>query len=155
MLKSHMKNECKNILKYATILIVDDHIGIREQLKDNLSLYVSRVYEASDGQEAYELYLKYKPSIIISDINMPVLNGIELSKKIREENKIIPIVLISAYSEKEMLLEAVKLLLIDYLTLSPPKARQRGWLRFWTYHARSPFFGKIPPHPWGSHICHP
>ncbi len=110
-----MNTTQKQILKQSTILIVDDNEALRNELKDLLEIYVLEIYEASDGVEAYEVFKEKHPTMIFSDIKMPNLNGIELVKKIRRENNEIPITLISAYSEKSLLFEALKLNLVDYL----------------------------------------
>lgn len=110
-----MTKEHKQILKQSSILIVDDNITLRNNLKDLLGLYMLDIYEASDGIEAFKIYKENKPTIIFSDIKMPNENGIDLVKKIRKEDDNIPIVLISAHSDKGLLFEALKLNLLDYL----------------------------------------
>jgi DNA-binding response OmpR family regulator len=110
-----MTREHKQILKQSTILIVDDNEALRNELKDLLEIYILESYEASDGVEAYEVFKEKNPTMIFSDIKMPNVNGIDLVQKIRRENNEIPIALISAHSDKELLFEALKLNLVDYL----------------------------------------
>ena len=110
-----MEKKKKTILKYTNILIVDDDINVRKQLKDFLSLYVNDIYEANDGEEALSLYHVYHPTLIFSDVKMPKMDGIELVKNIRKINQQIPIVLLSAYHETNILLEAIQLGLVEYL----------------------------------------
>ena len=104
-----MKKEYLNKLKSLTILYAEDEIGIRKNIADSLSYYAKEVYEANDGEEAYELYLEKKPDIILSDIHMPKINGIEFVKKIRSLNREVPVIMITAHTDKEYLLEAVEL----------------------------------------------
>jgi len=109
-----MKNKYEIVLKNSSILIAEDEKNVRESFEKVLSLYVKTVYAAVDGEEAYELYEKYSPDIVITDVKMPRLNGIELIKKIREKNKTIPIVVTSAYTDQDYLLESIKLSLVEY-----------------------------------------
>ena len=102
-------------LKTMTILYAEDEIGIRQNIADSLRYYVKDVYEAEDGEEAYFIYEEKRPDIILSDIHMPNVNGIEFVKKIREDNREIPIVMITAHTDKEYLLEAVELHMEKYI----------------------------------------
>jgi len=103
------------ILSKSSILLAEDDINIRESFKKVLLLYVDTVYEAANGEEAYELYATHKPDILITDIKMPKKNGLELIKEIRQSNKNIPIVVTSAYADQDFLLESIKLSLVEYL----------------------------------------
>lgn len=102
-------------LKRMTILYAEDEDGIRKNIADSLSYYCKEIYEARNGQEAYEIYEDKQPDIILSDIHMPVMDGLELVKKIRETNRNIPIVMITAHTDKEYLLEAVELHMEKYI----------------------------------------
>ena len=102
-------------LQKLTLLYAEDEEGIRKNIADSLSYYIKEVVEACDGVEAYELYLQKKPDIILSDIHMPNLNGIDFVKKVRQENRDIPIVMITAHTDKEYLLEAVELKMEKYI----------------------------------------
>lgn len=72
-------------------------------------------YVAKDGIDAYTLYKKYKPSVIITDICMPYLNGIDLVKKIRQEDLHTHIIITSAHDDKHYLYEAANLQIDGYL----------------------------------------
>ncbi len=98
-----------------TILIAEDEVGVRKNIAEFLSLSTKNVYEASNGLEAYELYEEVNPDLIITDINMPGMDGLSLVEKIRETDTFVPIIIISAHSDKEKLLRAVKLNLVDYI----------------------------------------
>ncbi len=102
-------------LKTLNILYAEDEDGIRTNMANSLRYYAKEVIEAKDGLEAYELYKKHKIDILYTDILMPNLNGIDLVRKIREEDKKIAIVMISAHTDKEYLLKAVELHLEQYL----------------------------------------
>jgi DNA-binding response OmpR family regulator len=110
-----MKAAHEIILKESTILLAEDDDGLRNIFKKILLLYVKEVYEASDGEEAYKLYLQRRPDIVITDIKMPKINGLEFIKKIREKERNTPIIVTSAYADQELLLESIKLYLVEYL----------------------------------------
>ena len=97
------------------ILFVEDEQAIRENYIIYLKMLFSEVYEAKDGEEAYEFYKSKKPDIMIVDINIPKLNGIELLKKIREEDYMTKAILLTAHTDKAFLLEAASLKLTKYL----------------------------------------
>ncbi|WP_083568361.1 response regulator transcription factor [Arcobacter sp. LA11] len=102
-------------LKSMTVLYAEDEVGIRENIADSLSYYVKDVFEAANGQEAYDIYIEKKPDIILSDIHMPIVDGIEFIKKIRKENRTVPVIMITAHTDKKYLLEAVELHMEKYI----------------------------------------
>lgn len=110
-----MDKELKNVLKSATLLLVEDDARIREKFSRLLAIYVNKIYEAPNGKKALEMYKKYKPSFIITDIEMPDMDGLEFVEIVRKENEYIPVLITSAYSNKEYLLTSIKLQLVDYL----------------------------------------
>lgn len=110
-----MTKELIEKLKSLTLLYAEDEEGIRKNIADSLSYYVKEVLEASNGQEAYELYLEKKPDIIMTDIHMPILNGIDFVKKVRELDKSVPIIMITAHTDKEYLLQAIELKMEKYI----------------------------------------
>ncbi|RXJ58119.1 response regulator transcription factor [Candidatus Marinarcus aquaticus] len=104
-----------NGLKNLKILYIDDERLIRENAVEYLSFYCNHVYRAIDGIDGIEKYKKYKPDIIITDIKMPKLNGMEMIKKIRTHDKKTKIILATAFLETPYLLDAVELGLVKYL----------------------------------------
>ncbi len=103
-----------NIPKY-TLLYVEDEAHIRMVTKMFLEPYFTKIYQAENGIEGLEAYREFKPDIIITDIEMPKMSGLEFCKNIRKEDKITPIIITTAYTSVEYLLEAVSLNLIKYL----------------------------------------
>jgi CheY-like chemotaxis protein len=81
------------------ILIVDDEEGIRFLYKEELEEEGFRVELASNGKEALEKLPLFRPDLITLDIKMPVMDGIEALKRIREVERQLPIILCSAYGE--------------------------------------------------------
>ena len=110
-----MQDRDKTILSSSTILLVEDDKMVQNSFAKLLNFYVKSVYVADDGIEALEIYKQKKPDIIITDVKMPRLNGIDFIKKIREKDSKIPIVVTSAYTDQEYLLESIKLSLVEYL----------------------------------------
>jgi DNA-binding response OmpR family regulator len=101
--------------KNITILYVDDNDFIREEAVEYLSLLYTNVLEAKNGQEALEIYALSKPDIIITDIEMPIINGLQMVKAIRRNDKKIPIIIVTAFMDTEYLLEAIELRLVKYI----------------------------------------
>ena len=107
-----MQNDFSNL----TILYVEDDAIIRDNAISYLENYFKTVFEAQDGEEAFEIYEEERPDIIISDIEMPKLDGLALARKIRKKDKTTPIIIATAYTDTSYLLQAVELQLIKYLT---------------------------------------
>lgn len=74
-------------LKNLTLLYAEDEDGIRKPMSNTLSYYLKKVYEAKDGHKALELYYEHRPDIILTDLRMPVLNGLNMAKEIRKSDK--------------------------------------------------------------------
>ena len=98
-----------------SILVAEDEEELREYLVEYIQLFFKNVYSAKCGQEAYSIYLDKNPNIILSDINMPNLDGLSLISKIREKDIKTKIIIMSAHSDKDKLLRAVELNLVTYL----------------------------------------
>lgn len=110
-----MDKELNAILKSSTLLLVEDHeisYSISEKI---FNRYVKKIIRASNGKEALEKYKKYKPSFIVTDIEMPEMNGLEFIDILRKENEEIPVIVMSGFSNKEYLLFSIKLHLSDYI----------------------------------------
>lgn len=102
-------------LSKLSVLYAEDEAGVRQNVSEMLSLFFKNVYLAKDGAVAYELFLDKSPDLIITDIKMPLLDGIELSKKIRKQDPKAQILIISAHTEVDYMLAAVELSLIRYI----------------------------------------
>jgi DNA-binding response OmpR family regulator len=110
-----MDKALKLQLKTLRILYAEDEENIRKPIADTLRFYVKEVIEAKDGVHAHELYKTHSPDVILCDILMPRMNGIDFITKVRKSDHTTPIVMITAHTEKEYLLSAVKLHLEQYL----------------------------------------
>lgn len=104
-------NKYKNI----KILCVENEELMRQNQVDYLKFFFNTIIEASDGREALTIVEKEKPQLIITDIEMSDLNGLEMVRKIREYDKKIKIIVLSAFSHKNYLLDAIDLGLVKYL----------------------------------------
>lgn len=100
-----------------SLLLIEDNEDFRYYLRDNLrSQY--RIYEAKDGREGLTKTLALLPDLIVSDVMMPVMDGIELCQKIKSDSRIshIPVVLLTARSKDEQKLEGLECGADDYIT---------------------------------------
>lgn len=98
-----------NLLKTLKILIVEDESRLASLLKEAISEYFHSVIIAKDGEEGLKRFKVNKPDIIITDIMMPKINGLEMTIKIKELDELIPIIVLSAHSDKDKLLQAIDL----------------------------------------------
>lgn len=98
-----------------TILYVEDDAGIREQLKHFLEYFSSELYVAVDGKEGLELYKKHTPDIVVTDIKMPIMNGIEMLNSIKELNTRQYAIFTTAHSDNDYLMEAIDLQVDGYI----------------------------------------
>ena len=98
-----------------SILIAEDETKLLHSMIEYLQLFFTHVYAAENGKSAYELYLTKGPDVVIADIHMPLLDGLSLIKKIREKDQKTKIIITTAHSEKEKLLQAIELNLVKYL----------------------------------------
>ena len=98
-----------------SILYVEDDNIIRDNAVEYLGDFYRHIYAAKDGEEALTMYHDTKPDIIISDIKMPKRDGLALAKAIRETDKTTPIIITTAHTDVDYLLQAVELQLIKYL----------------------------------------
>jgi DNA-binding response OmpR family regulator len=101
-----MKQELSKNLK---ILIVEDEKRLAQLLKDSISNSFFSVVIASNGEDGLKKFKSFKPDIIITDIMMPFCDGLEMTLKIKELDESIPIIVLSAHSDKEKLLKAIDL----------------------------------------------
>ncbi len=105
----------RKISKDLSLLYAEDEEKIRANYVRYFKTLFHTVYEASDGEESLALYNRYRPDILVLDIAMPKLDGLSLSKKIREHDDRTPIIILTAHLDKENLLVAVELRLTKYL----------------------------------------
>ncbi len=93
------------------VLIADDHAMVRQGLKTILELEddICVVAQASNGEEAVSLAKSLKPDIILMDINMPILNGLQAIKMLKEENDYFKIIVLTLHQDREYLFKTLQL----------------------------------------------
>lgn len=98
-----------------TLLYVEDDVETIDNIQFFLKRHFKEIYIALDGEEALAIFQEKNPDIIILDINIPKISGLKVASKIREKNYTTPIIFLTAYSDKEKLLEAINLQVFSYL----------------------------------------
>lgn len=101
--------------KRYKMLIVDDQWGIRKLLIETFRDHY-HVEEAQNGFEALEKTEKYLPDVIILDMRMPGMDGLETIKKIRAINKYVPIILMTAYDSEELIKVLQNMHAVEYIS---------------------------------------
>ncbi|MFY0628516.1 MAG: response regulator [Reichenbachiella sp.] len=103
--------------KKYTVILVEDNADFRYYLKDNLGQYFNML-EAENGEIGYNKTLQYQPDLIVSDVMMPVMNGIEMTERIKKERKTkhIPIILLSSHQSDTHKIEGLKAGAMDFIS---------------------------------------
>lgn len=100
------------------VFLVEDEIIMREGIRNNIDWEKEGfefVGEASDGELAYPLIQDSKPDILITDIRMPFMDGLELSRRVKQEMPDIKIIVLSGYDEFEYAREGIRIGITEYL----------------------------------------
>ena len=100
----------------TTILLVDDEPDIREVLSLPLSDLGYRVCEAETGRQALKVFRAVRPSIVLTDIKMPGMDGIELLQKIKQENPETEVIMITGHGDMELAIRSLKNEATDFIT---------------------------------------
>lgn len=103
------------LLKEKTVLFAEDDAITRTQMCEILEMLFGKVFVASDGEEALRLFEEESPNIIISDIKMPKLDGLNFVRRVRQSNYEVPIILLTSFTEQDILLNAANLSIDGYL----------------------------------------
>ena len=98
----------RNRLKRLTILYVEDERKLAGLMEQAIGSVFGTFLMAHDGREGWEAFKEYRPDLVITDITMPQMDGLSLAEKIREHSPAVPVVVLSAYSDKEKLLGAIE-----------------------------------------------
>lgn len=94
-----------------TVMIVDDHVLLREGLKQILDLEkdIDVIEQAGDGEEAVEKALEHSPDVILLDINMPKMNGIEVLRRFKDLGILSKVIMLTIHDDREYLFETIKI----------------------------------------------
>jgi len=98
-----------------TILYVEDDLEVRGHIVEFLQRYFKKVYACSSAEKGLSFYENYQPNILLLDINLGGMSGIELATLIRQQDKKVRIIVSTAYTNKEFMLQAIELSLTRYL----------------------------------------
>ncbi len=109
-------NDLLNILSTKKVLYAEDEPSVAKNTIETLELFFEKVVHVSDGQDALDEFSYNSYDVLILDICMPNMDGIEAITKIREFDHKVPIVILSAFNQQEYLWRAVELKIIKYLT---------------------------------------
>jgi len=110
-----MDNNIQDGKLAISILYVEDEEVTRSAVARMLKRRVLNVYEAENGQEGLDLYKQYRPEVVISDIRMPVLDGMEMSKEIKALDKNSKIILTTAHSDASILINSIEVGIDKYI----------------------------------------
>src|SRR3982750_303400 len=102
-----------------TILIIDDEKAIRKTLSEILSFEGYKIDEASDGEEGLKRFKDKTYDVVLCDIKMPKMDGMEFLEKSRQANPDVPLIMISGHGTIETAVEAVKKGAFDYISKPP------------------------------------
>jgi len=111
------------ILKDYRILYAEDESIIRINIAQQLEAFFQNVIVAKDGEEALSLFKQKRPNVVMLDINMPKMDGLEVARYIRMIDQNIPIIMLTAYTESTLLLDAIDLHITKYLVKPVSKAK--------------------------------
>ncbi len=111
-----MVSNLKKLGKDFTILYVEDDNDIREETESFLKLIFKDVFVATNGNDGVQAFYAHSPDIILTDLKMPKMNGIEMSKTIKDNNSEIPIIILSAFHDNSLLFDAIDIGIDKYLT---------------------------------------
>lgn len=110
-----MQNDFINKLSAFSVLYVEDEDGIRNNIQEILNHLFKETTTAKNASEGYLKYLEAKPDLLITDIKMGNETGIDLIKRIRENDSKTRIIITSAHTDLEYMLEAAELHLVKYI----------------------------------------
>jgi len=111
-------NRLNDVIEYAstmTVLYVEDNASAREMTVLMLEEFFETVLQAADGQEGLEVFEQHAVDLVITDINMPRLDGLEMSRTIRKEDREVSIVILSAHSDNHFFMESIDIGVDGYL----------------------------------------
>ncbi len=108
-------NDSLKYIKKCEILYVEDDISAQEEIAFFLKNKTKNLFVASNGEEGLELFKKHKPDIVITDIQMPKLDGLEMSSLIKKIDPEVPIIVTTAFTDSNYLFKAIETGINEYL----------------------------------------
>lgn len=122
-----------------TVLYIEDEHTIRQYITSFLERYCKEVYACNSAEEGLVLYTKHKPDILLLDINLGGMSGVELATHIRKSDTKTRILISTAYTDKDFMLQAIELGLTRYLVKPMTnddivRALEKCWQELETHH---------------------
>jgi two-component system NtrC family sensor kinase len=120
------------------IVIIDDDKEIRDAMCQILSSFKYQVFAAENGPSGIEMLLRENPSIVLTDIKMPGMDGIEVLKKVKERSPDTEVIVVTGHADMDVAIQALQLEASDFitkpiskeaLTIALKRAEQKVWLR--------------------------
>jgi len=108
-------NNQYHFLKDKILLYAEDELQTQQQYQCFFENYFKTVLTADDGQQALDVYVDKKPDVLVLDINMPKISGLDVCKEIRKSDKETQIILLTSHTDKQLLFAAVEMGLTCYL----------------------------------------
>lgn len=102
-------------LNNAKILYVEDDQFIRSALQKSLSYRIKNLHTACNGREGLKEFIEYNPDIVITDIQMPEMDGLEMAKEIKAINPDVPIIILTSYNDQEYFIKAIEVGIDKYI----------------------------------------
>jgi len=103
-------------LREISILFAEDDVSIRTHISRILSPVCGELYTAENGRVAFELFKKKIPDLVLTDISMPGMDGLELARLVKLKRPTVPVIILSSHADSEYLMQAIDLQLEGYLT---------------------------------------
>ena len=107
-----------NELQLVKVLYVEDEDDIREEIEEFLELEVGELIVAKNGQDGLEKFKLHSPDVVITDIQMPIMDGLKMAQEIKKIDKLTPIIVTTAFNENDYLLKSINIG-IDKYVLKP------------------------------------
>lgn len=102
-------------LKTLEILYVEDEEAVRDLIEKRLAKHFGKIHSAPNGEVGLYKYDSYRPKIVVTDIRMPIMNGIEMLQNIKEKNPEVKAIVTTAYSDSEYMLQSIDLGVDKYI----------------------------------------
>lgn len=118
-----IESQDADYLKTLTVLYAEDEKFSRAMFTEFLQRLVGTLLVASDGAEALELYRKHQPKIVLSDIQMPAMDGLSLARAIRSQDSSVHIIILTAFEEPDYLIQSINIG-IDKYVVKPVNGKQ-------------------------------
>jgi len=106
----------QDMLKRLSVLYVEDEEDVRDQFTEFLNRLVGNLHIAADGVEGLDMFARHRPHIVITDIQMPGMDGLSMAEKIHEIDSSVPIIVMTAFEPMDYLVRAALIGIEKYVT---------------------------------------